>query len=179
MTRKATDAPEHHTLEDFAALAGANQANVPRAVHVLRRFRVVFNAVKTHFRQVERDAGIGGAQLWALSVIDTRPGIRVNDLAMAMDVHQSTASNLIKSLIKLELISAIKSSDDRRVVALRIRPGGKKVLRAAPGPFAGVLPEALASLDPRTLARLDRDLEKLIVALHVGDDAASIPLAQL
>ena len=42
----------------------------------LRRFRRVFNAVKTHFQQVEKRAGVGGAQLWALSVIGARPGIR-------------------------------------------------------------------------------------------------------
>lgn len=153
--------------------------NAIPAAMVLRRFRVVFNAVKTHFRQVEKEAGIGGAQLWALSVIAAQPDIRVNDLALTMDVHQSTASNLIKSLGRMEMVVANKNSSDRRVVTLRILPKGKKVLRTAPGPFAGVLPEALASLDPRTLARLDRDLQKLITALHASDEAASIPLANL
>ncbi|HWJ96252.1 MAG TPA: MarR family transcriptional regulator, partial [Telluria sp.] len=47
------------------------------ATRVLRQFRIVFNAVKTHFRQVEREAGVGGAQLWALSVIERTPGIGV------------------------------------------------------------------------------------------------------
>ena len=55
---------------------------------VLRQFRVVFNAVKTHFRQVEKEAGVGGAQLWALSVIRSNPGIGMNDLAHAMDVQE-------------------------------------------------------------------------------------------
>ncbi|HAV36987.1 MAG TPA: MarR family transcriptional regulator, partial [Massilia sp.] len=50
----------------------------------LRQFRIVFNAVKNHFRQVERDAGLGGAQLWALSVIAQSPGIGVTDLARAL-----------------------------------------------------------------------------------------------
>ena len=148
-------------------------------MRVLRRFRVVFNAVKTHFRQVEKDAGIGGAQVWALSVIRENPDIGVNDLAQAMDVHQSTASNLVKSLVERELIVAGKTSADRRAVTLRALPKGRKVLRDAPGPFAGVLPEALASLDPKTLARLEKDLAKLIVALGVDERAEGIPLAQL
>jgi hypothetical protein len=38
---------------------------------------VVFNAVKTHFRQVEATAGVAGAQVWALSVIQHEPGIGV------------------------------------------------------------------------------------------------------
>ena len=47
------------------------------AARVLRQFRQVFNAVKTHFRQVEKTVGLGGAQVWALSVIRDIPGIGI------------------------------------------------------------------------------------------------------
>jgi len=148
-------------------------------VRVLRRFRVVFNAVKTHFQQVEKKAGVGGAQLWALSVIRANPGIGVNGLASTMDVHQTTASNLVKALVTAEMVAAEKNGPDRRAVQLRILPAGRGVLRKAPGPFAGVLPEALATLDAETLERLDHDLALLIEALHADDRAAGIPLAQM
>jgi len=149
------------------------------AVRVLRRFRLVFNAVKTHFKQVEKKAGVGGAQLWALSVIRAHPGIGVNNLAAAMDVHQTTASNLVKALLTAEMIAAEKNGPDRRAVQLRILPPGTRVLRKAPGPFTGVLPEALATLDAQTLERIDQDLALLIAALHADERAARIPLAQM
>ena len=148
------------------------------AARVLRRFRVVFNSVKTHFQQVEKKAGIGGAQLWALSIIHSSAGIGVSDLARAMDVHQSTASNLVKALVERELIGAAKDGSDRRTVQLRILPAGIRVLRRAPGPFTGVLPQALGSLDAATLARLEKDLAKLITALDADARAANIPLGQ-
>jgi len=148
-------------------------------VRVLRRFRLVFNAVKTHFQQVEKKAGVGGAQLWALSVIRATPGVGVNGLAAAMDVHQTTASNLVKALVSAEMIAAEKNGPDRRAVQLRILPAGSRVLRKAPGPFAGVLPGALAALDAETLERLDHDLGLLIEALHADERAAEIPLAQM
>jgi len=122
----------------------ADAAPAEPAARVLRRFRVVFNAVKNHFREVEKKAGVAGAQLWALSVVRDRPSIGVSDLARAMDVHQSTASNLVKTLLERSLIEARKDSTDRRTVQLHLLPAGSKVLRRAPGPFAGVLPEALA-----------------------------------
>lgn len=149
------------------------------AARVLRRFRMVFNAIKTHFQQVEKKAGIGGAQVWALSVIRDHRGIGVNGLAQAMDLHQTTASNLVKALVSLEMVAAEKNGPDRRAVQLRILPAGTQVLRKAPGPFAGVLPQALARLDPRTLERLDRDLAELIAELHADERAAGIPLAQM
>jgi MarR family transcriptional regulator, organic hydroperoxide resistance regulator len=145
---------------------------------VLRRFRVVFNAIKAHFRQIEKVAGVGGAQLWALGVVQSHPGIGMTELARAMDVHQSTASNLVKSLVERELIALEKTGTDRRTVALRVLPAGRKVLRAAPGHFTGVLPDALASLDTRTLSRLDKDLGKLIAALRADEDAAGVPLGE-
>jgi DNA-binding MarR family transcriptional regulator len=149
------------------------------ATRVLRQFRVVFNAVKSHFRQVEREAGVGGAQLWALSVIAASPGIGVTELARALDIHQSTASNLIKTLVERGLIGSAREGADRRGVALRALPEGEQVLSTAPGPFAGVLPDALASLDDATLARLEQDLARLIEALAADEEGASVPLAQL
>lgn len=149
------------------------------AAQVLRRFRTVFNAVKTHFQQVEKRAGIGGAQLWALSVIAEQPDIGVGGLAKAMDVHQSTASNLVKSLVALGLVSTHRNGIDRRAVHLVVTAGGLQVLRKAPGPFAGVLPQALAQLDPQTLERLDRDLGALIELLQADERASGIPLAHM
>ena len=145
---------------------------------VLRRFRLVFNAVKTHFQQVEKSTGVGGAQLWALSVIEARPGMGTNELARAMDVHQSTASNLVKTLADRGYVKVAKSSADRRAVQLSLMPAGQALLSKAPGPFAGVLPQALAALDAQTLARLDADLATLISKLGVDERAANIPLGQ-
>lgn len=148
------------------------------AARVLRRFRLVFNAVKTHFQQVEKRTGVGGAQLWALSLIQSRPGLGVNDLARGMDVHQSTASNLVKALVERELVAVQRQASDRRTVQLMLLPAGRRLLKRAPGPFAGVLPEALASLDEETLARLDQDLSRLIALLGADERGETIPLGQ-
>lgn len=170
-----------------AAAASAPQAAAPPAVEpplqpevrVLRQFRLVFNAVKRHFQQVEKKAGIGGAQVWALSLVAEHAGIGVNQLAKAMDVHQTTASNLVKAMVSGGMVVAERSGADRRAVQLSILPKGQQVLRKAPGPFTGVLPEALASLDAATLERLNHDLNLLITALSADDHAAGIPLAQM
>jgi DNA-binding MarR family transcriptional regulator len=139
----------------------------------------VFNAVKTHFQQVEKKTGVGGAQLWALSIIRSTPGIGVNALAQAMDVHQSTASNLVKTLAEREYITVTKSPLDRRNVELGILPAGTRLLKKAPGPFTGVLPDALAQLSPDTLARLEEDLAELLSLLSPDERAANIPLGQV
>lgn len=149
------------------------------AGRVLRRFRIVLNAVKVHFRQVETAAGIGGAQVWALSVIQASPGIGVSELGRAMDVHQSTASNLVKPLLERAMVQAVKDTVDRRALGLHLTALGERVLLSAPAPFTGVLPDALAGLDARTLGRLERDLDKLIAALAADHAGAEIPMSDM
>lgn len=149
------------------------------AARVLRQFRLVFNSVKTHFQQVERKVGLGGAQVWALHVIQSNPGIGVNGLAAAMDVRQPTASNLVRALVAQGMVEVRKDGPDRRAVQLHLLRPGTLVLRRAPGPYAGVLPEALSALDASTLARLEVDLGELIQVLGADERGAGIPLAQM
>ncbi|MEP6504006.1 MAG: MarR family transcriptional regulator [Betaproteobacteria bacterium] len=149
------------------------------ATQVLRQFRQVFNAVKSHFQQVEKTVGMGGAQVWALSIVREQPGIGVSALAKAMSIHQSTASNLARTLVGRELIVAAKEGADRRAVQLRLLPAGAKVLKNSPGPFAGQLPDALKSLDAATLLRLQGDLATLIGVLGADERGASMPLSDL
>jgi DNA-binding MarR family transcriptional regulator len=149
------------------------------ATQVLRQFRQVFNAVKTHFQQVEKRVGMGGAQVWALSVVHDNPGIGVGDLARAMDIHQSTASNLVRALVERGLVAAGKHGSDRRAVQLHLLPAGGKVLKRSPAPYSGVLPVALAALDAKTLKRMEKDLAKLLAVLNADENAGGIPLAEL
>lgn len=161
------------------APAPADAAHTEASQRVLRRFRSVFNAVKTHFQQVERQAGVGGAKVWALSLIRGEPGIGIGALAAAMDVHQTTASNLVRALVEQGLAESHRSGVDRRASQLKVTRAGVRLLERAPGPFAGVLPEALQRLDAAMLKRLDEDLAALLDVLHPDKDAERIPLAEM
>lgn len=169
-TRK-DDTPTTKTAPDMAPDMQAG--------HVLRQFRIIFNAVRTHFQQIERKVGIGGAQVWALSIIGQHPGMRVTELARAMDIHQSTASNLIRHLTRQELVEALRSTADRRHVHLHPTPAGLALLSAVPGPHEGVLPEALRRLSAQTLTNLHKNLDDLIRSLPADESCGQKPLAEL
>jgi DNA-binding MarR family transcriptional regulator len=150
----------------------------PEATRVLRRFRVLFNSVRRHFGATESKVGLSGAQVWALGVVAEHPGIGVNDLADAMDVHQSTASNLLRTLTTQGLVLVERDETDKRAVRLKATAKGRKILKDAPGPYTGLLPDALLALDPRILKRLDRDLATLIALVNPEEDGARIPMGQ-
>jgi DNA-binding MarR family transcriptional regulator len=143
------------------------------AIDVLRRFREVFRAAKLHFAAVKRTAGVSGAQLWALSEIHSRPGIRVTELAEKMSLHQSTVSNLVEKLNSSGHLQRVRESGDNRIVRLRLTAAGKKVVVRAPGPARGVLPDALERLDGRSLKRLSVALDSLVSAMKVRAPSAT------
>lgn len=171
--------PERPAPVAMAAESRTLQPDADPAVQALRRFRQIYAAVRTHFRQVEQLTGTGAAQLRALSLLRERPGLRISELAVAMDIHQSTASNLVKTLLERTLVLASRSDSDARVLHLRLLPAGEEILQRLQGHYIGVLPQALQSLPPDVLARLNADLDLLLDAMQVDDSAAKSPLASL
>lgn len=152
----------------------------PRMLEVLEQFRIVFKSIRRHYQSVERRAGISGAQLWALAQIAGRPGLKVGDLAKGLAIHQSTASNLLRRLEGLGLVTRRRQGKDQRMVALFATPQGLKVLKRAPQPISGVLQQALSDLPAGNLTVLRRELGKLIAAMKTKDlEARATPLSDI
>lgn len=160
----------------------SSAAAVPAHDHrarVLQRFRQVFTATRAHYQQIEKQVGLGGAQVWALGIVAARPGIGVGGLARALHVHQSTASNLVRNLVDRGLLSTARNDIDRRTVQLRVLPAGTDLLTRVPGPVTGLLVQGLETVDGETLARLEVDLATVLHAMGVADDAPAMPIAQM
>lgn len=147
---------------------------------VLRQFRLLLGTIKRHYRDVEAQCGVGGAQLWALAEVAAAPGLTVRDLASAMLIHQSTASNLVDRLVKLGLVTKQRGEADRRQTQLSITHFGRQVLARAPEPAIGVLQGALQSLPTDAIRGLEHYLQLLIDELSFKDSTSSdTPLANL
>jgi len=140
------------------------------ALGVLMHFRQIVNAAKRHFQSVQNEGGITDAQLWALWQIDTKQGLSAGELARHMSIHQSTASNLVHHLVARGLVYRTRTGLDQRVVRMFSTSAGKAILKKAPGPMHGVLPDAVYQLPDTELRRLCEALELLsrrIISLDV------------
>lgn len=151
-----------------------------QALRVLQKFRLIFRSVKQHFRWVEERCGVSGAQLWAMFELAQTPGLRVSDIARALSIHQSTASNMLDKLERRGLIERRREGADRRVVSVFLTGAGERVVAAAPSPARGVLTEAIRKLPDATLRNLDASLDTLIREMKVTDqEGAMQPLSDL
>jgi MarR family transcriptional regulator, organic hydroperoxide resistance regulator len=135
-------------------------------LQTLQAFRTTFGSARGHDVEVRRIAGISGSQLWALSEIARSEGMTVNALSGQMALHQTTASNLVNALVERKLIRRVRDEADQRVVHLHIATEGKRMLLRAPGPYAGLLVDALRRLDADQLAQLRKSLVVLVNAMQ-------------
>jgi len=149
-----------------------------RMLAVLAQFRVVFRTIRQHYQRVERQSRVTGAQLWALAHVAGHPGTKMGELARALAIHPSTASNLVRRLEALGLVARRRKGRDQRTVQIYLTGKGSKALRHAPQPLIGVLQQALSELPARRLDALGRQLSELISVMKVKDlRARTIPLS--
>ncbi|OAI19776.1 hypothetical protein A1507_06330 [Methylomonas koyamae] len=147
---------------------------------VLKQFRLIFKAVQQHSQWVETHCGVTSAQLWALWELSNRPGMKVTELANAMAIHHSTASNLLDKLGEKGLIKRERISRDQRVVTLSLTEEGSKLLKRAPQTPQGILQHALFDLPENVLKSLTKNLAALVKEMAIKDEAAAmVPLNAL
>lgn len=159
------------------AVAAARPAKM---LEVLQQFRILIKSIRRHYRQVENRSGVSGAQLWALAHIAANPGSKVGELARALAIHQSTASNLVGRLESLELIARSRLREDQRSVKLVLTAKGARAVQRAPRPLIGVLQQALSDIPEASLDALRRHLGKLVGAMRTRDTRGrSTPLSEM
>ncbi|OIR02297.1 putative HTH-type transcriptional regulator YusO [mine drainage metagenome] len=150
------------------------------SVQVLKKFRIIFGSVRQHFREVEEACGVTGSQLWILQEVAKTPDIGVSELAERLSIHQSTCSQLIEKLVTRGLVIKERSKEDQRRVGLCLTEEASRILKKAPGPAEGILPEALQGLSESELLALDKSLIEVIGQLRTKDDRlADKPLSDL
>ena len=148
---------------------------------VLEQFRIIVKSIRRHYQTVEQRAGVTGAHLWALAQIAGDPGCEVGELARALAIHQSTASNLVRHLAARGFIARERGGRDQRHVQLYASRKGTRLLANAPRPLIGVLQQALSELSARRLRALHAELTYLVAHMRGKQvrAARALPLSEM
>ena len=94
----------------------------PASLDVLQQLRAVIRLVGNHSTHVERATGVTGTQLGALHQIAQADGLSVGELAGRLQVHQTTASNLLHRMEAASLVRKGRSSNDSGSCTCTSRP---------------------------------------------------------
>lgn len=151
----------------------------PAHLDTVRMLRIVIRAAQRHSGWIEKRCGVSGAHLSVMQELLEGPGMRVGEVASALAIHQTTASNLLESLEKRGYIVKSRDAADLRVVRVALSAAGAELLRHAPAPARSMLPEALRKLDRQALMQIDTGLRALLAAIGAGDESQGLHLLPL
>lgn len=140
---------------------------------IMDNIRRVFQVVNEQSKQVERETGLTGPQVWGIKVIAKHGNIRISTLASRMYLHPTTVVGIIDRLEKRGLVSRSRSLQDRRVVDVSLTDEGRTFVEKSPEVASNKITDGLESLTLPELSVIYQGLDRLTRIL----DAADIPPA--
>lgn len=149
--------------------APAAPDHVAQIVQGLRR---IVRALHAFSQEVHRDFGLTGPQLWALKTLQRAGSLSTGELAVALAVHQSSASILLDRLERRGLIRRVKGVTDRRVVRIELTSRGAALSATAPEPAQGRLLYGLRAMSEREIGEIRQSVDRLVEAMEAGDTQA-------
>ncbi|HEY1958768.1 MAG TPA: MarR family transcriptional regulator [Polyangiaceae bacterium] len=141
---------------------------------VMDSLRLIVRDLRVGAREVERAAGVTGAQLFVLHQLAGDRALSLSDLAERTKTDPSSVSAIVKRLVAARLIVRRASKEDARRAELRLTPAGRRTIGRAPEPSQTRLLAAVARLRARDLAALRKSLRALVREMGLDDEAAEM-----
>lgn len=138
---------------------------------IMDNIRRVFQVVNEQSKQVERETGLTGPQVWAIKVISSHGTLRVSELAARMYLHPTTVVGIIDRLEKRGLVCRTRSLEDRRVVDVSLTEEGRSLVAHTPEVASNKITQGLESLSTEELTVIYHGFDRLTQIL----DATNLP----
>jgi len=116
------------------------------------------------------ELGITSTQASMLFMIASGKCSLAAELARDYGIDASAVTRLIDRLEKRNLLSRVRSSEDRRAVHLAVTPEGQGLAARMPEIFGGVVEKALAGFTPEEVGFLKSMLRRILA--NTGESSA-------
>jgi DNA-binding MarR family transcriptional regulator len=136
-----------------------------RVSEIVDNLRRVFQVVNGQSKKAERETGLTGPQLWAIRTISRGAPIMVSEIARQMYLHPATVVGILDRLEKQDVVTRVRSREDRRVVRVELTEKGESLVKKAPEVVQGLLVAGLEKLPLKRLINIAEGLDQLVVLL--------------
>jgi len=130
-------------------------------------------------KELARRVQLTGPQLTVIKILETLGDISLSELSDRIRAQNSTVTGIIDRMEREGLVVRARSTEDRRVVHIRLTEKGAKLAREIPVEPMEIFRSALESLSAQEVRDLLRILLKIakrvkqVVRRDVGEDAIS------
>jgi DNA-binding MarR family transcriptional regulator len=145
---------------------------------LLISLRKVIRAIDLHSKHLNKTSGLTGPQLIILQEINNATGMNSSQVAKNVNLSAATVTNIIDRLASKNLVSRVRSTEDKRKVSLYLTESGKAILLNAPQPLQEHFIEKFSSLAQWEQSQLLSSIQRLAEMMDANEiDAA--PLLEL
>ena len=142
---------------------------------VLVTLRQIIRAIDLRSKKLERESGLTGPQLLIMQAIGEAQTISPGTLAKSVSLSQATVTTILDRLEKRYLVLRMRSSDDKRKVAVSLTQEGEELLRQAPNLMQEDFIKAFEELKEWEQTQILSSLQRVAAMMNAeGLDAAPL-----
>ncbi|MEN6621984.1 MAG: MarR family transcriptional regulator [Smithella sp.] len=134
----------------------------PLISDIVDNLRRIFQILHEQSKNVKKETGLTGPQLWTIKVINENAPINLSDLADKLYLHLTTVVGIVDRLEMQNLVKRTRSKEDRRKVMIDLTVKGKSLITSAPEVAQGLLVAGLEELSESSLIEIDRSMQRLV-----------------
>lgn len=136
--------------------------NIQAISDIIDNVRRIFQILHEQSKQVEKNTGLTGPQLWAIKIINENKSINLSELAHRIYLHPTTVVGIVDRLEKHDLVRRTRSRSDRRMISIELTEKGESLVKDSPEVAQGLLAAGLEELPPNQLEEIDRSMKSLV-----------------
>jgi MarR family transcriptional regulator, organic hydroperoxide resistance regulator len=136
---------------------------------VIDNLRRVFQAINEFSKNAVGKTGLTAPQLWAIKILNREAPLRVSELARRMFLQPATVVGILDRLEGKELVTRIRSKEDRRAVDLYLTELGKSVVANAPEVAQTMLVNGLDELSGEQFSCVEEGMKQIVKILEAED----------
>ena len=129
---------------------------------VIDNLRRIFQAVTECSKAAERETELTGPQLWALKLLAQAAPMRVSELARQMYLRPATVVGILDRLEAKNLVTRVRSREDRRAVNLHLTETGQAVVANAPEVAQVMLVNGLEALSDQQFSHVLEGMQHMV-----------------
>lgn len=137
--------------------------------HVMSALRRIIRAIDLHSRSLVQRYGLTGPQLVVLKQLLTRPPSSVGELAKTVNLSQATVTGILDRLERKDLVTRVRSTDDRRKVLVSHTDEAMVALAGAPPLLQEHFIDAFSRLPEWEQHQILSSLQRIVALMEATD----------
>lgn len=144
-----------------------------RLEDVLVALRRVIRATDLHSKFLARTTGLTTPQMLLLQTISHKEAMTIGELANEISLSQATVTVILDRLEKRELVTRVRSTEDKRKVHVHLTQAALATLEQAPVPLQQQFAQQFSALQDWEQASIISALQRVATMMDAGELEAS------